>query len=164
MSKRYRDRYLTARLSKRSLISSNPPKGCYYAIPQFTTGASLAKDLANLHGVRKRPFHQSSDSAIPHHGLETRVFTSQLSSLDPLFSLHLPFLNPLPSDLRGVAEELNFSDLSVCLTNHPTTNMRLPSRLIIGSGQNITAPLVGSPCAVSQTIPHRPLRNPSGFA
>ncbi|GBN25541.1 hypothetical protein AVEN_86752-1 [Araneus ventricosus] len=97
MNKRYRDRYLTARLSKRSLISNNPPKGCYYTIPELTTGASLAKDLANFNGVRKRSFHQSSDSAIPHHGLDTSVFTCQLSSLEPPFTLRLPFLNPLPS-------------------------------------------------------------------
>ncbi|GBM33337.1 ATP-binding cassette sub-family A member 3 [Araneus ventricosus] len=44
-------------------------------------------------------------------------------------------------DLRGVVEELNLSDLSVCRTNHPTTNQRPPSRLIIGSGQNACAPL-----------------------
>ncbi|GBM16333.1 hypothetical protein AVEN_209016-1 [Araneus ventricosus] len=71
---------------------------------------------------------------------------------------------PITFQAKGVAEGLNLSDLPLSRTNHPTTNRHLPSRLIIGSGQNITAPLVGSHCAVYQTIPHCPLRNPSGFA
>ncbi|GBN84774.1 hypothetical protein AVEN_26959-1 [Araneus ventricosus] len=50
MSKRYRGRYLTEKLCKRSLNSSDPPKGCYYSIPQLTKGASLAKDLAKIAG------------------------------------------------------------------------------------------------------------------
>ncbi|GBN35325.1 hypothetical protein AVEN_48309-1 [Araneus ventricosus] len=54
------------------------------------------------------------------------------------FSLRLPFLNPYPSDLRGVAEELILSDLSASRTNHPTAIQRPPSRLIIGSGQHVT--------------------------
>ncbi|GBM47124.1 hypothetical protein AVEN_53663-1 [Araneus ventricosus] len=62
MSKRYRGRYLTNRLCKRSLTSSDPPKGCYYLIRQLTKGASLAKDLATVTGSIKRPFRQSSDS------------------------------------------------------------------------------------------------------
>ncbi|GBN93779.1 hypothetical protein AVEN_230325-1 [Araneus ventricosus] len=45
MSKRYRGRYLTARLRKHPLNSS-----CYYSIPQLTKGASLAKDLAKIMG------------------------------------------------------------------------------------------------------------------
>ncbi|GBO18011.1 hypothetical protein AVEN_21790-1 [Araneus ventricosus] len=95
MSKRYRGRYLTTRLCKRSLNSSDPPKGCYYSIRQLTKGASLAKDLATVAGSIKRPFHQSSDSANQQHGVAPRVFTSQLSSL-PFFSDRLPFLNTYP--------------------------------------------------------------------
>ncbi|GBN84230.1 hypothetical protein AVEN_172038-1 [Araneus ventricosus] len=51
MSKRYRGRYLTARLCKRQLNSSDPPKRCYYSIPQLTKGANLAKDLAKITGL-----------------------------------------------------------------------------------------------------------------
>ncbi|GBO19888.1 hypothetical protein AVEN_240188-1 [Araneus ventricosus] len=91
MSKRYRGRYLTTRLCKRSLNSSDPPKGCYYSIRQLTKGSSLAKDLATVTGSIKRPFHQSSDSANQHHEVAPRVFSSQLSS-PPLFH-RLPFLN-----------------------------------------------------------------------
>ncbi|GBN22642.1 hypothetical protein AVEN_265249-1 [Araneus ventricosus] len=79
MSNRYRGRYLTTRLCKRSLNSSDPPKGCYYSIRHISKGASPSKDLAVVTGSIKRPFHQSSDSANQHHGVATRVFTSQLS-------------------------------------------------------------------------------------
>ncbi|GBN27922.1 hypothetical protein AVEN_2726-1, partial [Araneus ventricosus] len=75
---------------------------------------------------------------------KTPCVDSPLSSLFSFSSLRLPFLNPYLPDLRGVAEEFNLSDLSVCRTNHPTTNLRLPSRLIIGRGQNANAPLSAS--------------------
>ncbi|GBO34277.1 hypothetical protein AVEN_151203-1 [Araneus ventricosus] len=91
MSKRYRGRYLTTRLCKRSLNSSDPLKGYYYSIRQLTKGSSLAKDLATVKGSIKRPFHQSSVSANQHHGVAPRVFSSQLSS--PPFFHRLPFLN-----------------------------------------------------------------------
>ncbi|GBL87468.1 hypothetical protein AVEN_118398-1 [Araneus ventricosus] len=73
-------------------------------------------------------------------------------------------LKPLTFQANRVAEGLNLSDLSVSRTNHPTTNRRFPSRLIIGSGQNITAFLCLLSLCGLQTIPHRLLRNPSGFA
>ncbi|GBO29623.1 hypothetical protein AVEN_154375-1 [Araneus ventricosus] len=45
------------------------------------------------------------------------------------------------SQAKGEAEGLNLSDLSMSRTNPPTTKRRLPSGLIIGSGQNVTAPV-----------------------
>ncbi|GBM07069.1 hypothetical protein AVEN_177043-1 [Araneus ventricosus] len=92
MSKRYLGRYLTTRLCKRWLNSSDPPKGCYYSIRQLSKGANPAKDLATVTASIKRPFYQSSDSANQHHGVPPRVFTSQLSL--SLFPDRLPFLNP----------------------------------------------------------------------
>ncbi|GBM11122.1 hypothetical protein AVEN_243000-1 [Araneus ventricosus] len=89
MSKRYRGWYLTARLCKHSLNSSDPPKGFYYSIRQLSKGASPAKHLATETGSIKRPFHQSSDSANQHHGVAPRVFTSQLS-----LSLSSPIVFP----------------------------------------------------------------------
>ncbi|GBM36022.1 hypothetical protein AVEN_274430-1 [Araneus ventricosus] len=65
---------------------------------------------------------------------------------------------------KGVADGLRLSDLSVSRTNHPTTNRCLPSRLIIGSGQSITASLCRFSLCGLQTIPQRLLRNPYGFA
>ncbi|GBN02134.1 hypothetical protein AVEN_124765-1 [Araneus ventricosus] len=106
MIKRYRCRYLTARLCKRPLNSSDPAKGCYYSIPRLTKGASLAKDLVKITGSINARFIKVQ---IPHTNTSHRVFTSQISS--PL-SLRLPFLNPHPSEPRGVTGELILSDLS----------------------------------------------------
>ncbi|GBN05044.1 hypothetical protein AVEN_123638-1 [Araneus ventricosus] len=50
-------------------------------------------------------------------------------------------LKPRTFQAKGVAEGLNLRDLSVSRKNHPATNRRLLSRLIIGSGQNINASL-----------------------
>ncbi|GBM23171.1 hypothetical protein AVEN_147086-1 [Araneus ventricosus] len=50
MSKRYRGRYLTARLCRALNSGKNPQKGYYYSIPQLTKGASLATDLAKITG------------------------------------------------------------------------------------------------------------------
>ncbi|GBO29985.1 hypothetical protein AVEN_155402-1 [Araneus ventricosus] len=94
MSKRYRGRYLTTRLCKRPLNSSDPAKGCYYSIPQLTKGASLAKYLATVTVSINRPFHQSSDSANQHHGVAPSVFTSHLLSPSSL-------LKHLPSEPKG---------------------------------------------------------------
>ncbi|GBM31978.1 hypothetical protein AVEN_222312-1 [Araneus ventricosus] len=90
--------------------SANFQRSCKGMLLCNSTGPSLAKDLANCHGGKKRPFYQSSDSATQHLGVTPRVFTCQISFL--LFSLCLPFLNPYPSEPRGVAEELILLDLS----------------------------------------------------
>ncbi|GBL79332.1 hypothetical protein AVEN_92534-1 [Araneus ventricosus] len=95
-SKRYRGRYFTVRLCKRQLNSSDPPKGCYFSIPQLIKGASLAKDLSTVTGSIKRPFHQSSDFTNQHHGVASRVFTSHSYGSLSLSSDRLPFLNTYP--------------------------------------------------------------------
>ncbi|GBO30507.1 hypothetical protein AVEN_45767-1 [Araneus ventricosus] len=59
----------------------------------------------------------------------------------PPISSPSSLLKPYLPALRGVAEEFNLNDLCGCRTNHPTTNMRFPSRLIIGKGQNVTVSL-----------------------
>ncbi|GBM44457.1 hypothetical protein AVEN_184673-1 [Araneus ventricosus] len=79
MSKRYRGRYFTGGYAKRPLNSSDPPKGCYYSIPQLTKGASLSKDLAKFTGS----INARSDFENQHHGVAPRVFTPQLSSPFP---------------------------------------------------------------------------------
>nr|GBN36163.1 hypothetical protein AVEN_229152-1 [Araneus ventricosus] len=72
-------------------------------------------------------------SASAEHILSCLRLSRETFETDPL--LALDFLR-VP---RGVAEKLNLSDLSGCRTNHPTTDMRFPSRLIIGKGQNVIA-------------------------
>ncbi|GBN12520.1 hypothetical protein AVEN_144785-1 [Araneus ventricosus] len=69
---------------------------------------------------------------------ESTMFVTELSR-----SYQGEFTPNAINDLRGVAEELNLSDFSVCRTNHPTAIQRPPFRLIIGSGQNASTPSVG---------------------
>ncbi|GBO22045.1 hypothetical protein AVEN_80328-1 [Araneus ventricosus] len=147
MSKRYRGRYLTTRLCKRSLNSSDPPKGCYYSIRQLTKGASLAKDLTTVTGSIKKT--RSIKVQIPqnqHHG---GVFTSQLSSPSLLSS---SLLKHLSSENRGVVEELILSDLSTRRTNQPQSCASLPGshwKRSLLNCPSLSALLVGS----IQTIP-----------
>ncbi|GBM96747.1 hypothetical protein AVEN_134025-1 [Araneus ventricosus] len=142
MSKRYQGRYLTARLCKTRLNSSDPTKGCYYSIPQLTKGASLAKDLATVTGSMKRQFHQSSDSANQNHGVEPLVFTSQLSSL---LSLPSSLLKHLPFRVQGSGRRSNSQRFDNPL-NKPSNRSRAPPfQDIIGEvTPNCPSPLVGS--------------------
>ncbi|GBM31441.1 hypothetical protein AVEN_39239-1 [Araneus ventricosus] len=79
MSKRYRGRYLTARLCKTPAEFQRSTKGMIIFNSTATKGAILTKDLATVTGSIKRPFHQSSDYANQQHGVAPRVFTLQLS-------------------------------------------------------------------------------------
>ncbi|GBM47071.1 hypothetical protein AVEN_179796-1 [Araneus ventricosus] len=80
------------------------------------------------HGIKKTPVFSKFKSPKEHHGVALRVFTSHLSISDSLFSLP-PFLNPFPSEARGVADELFHGDSSTSWANHRTAVVRLPSRL-----------------------------------
>ncbi|GBM62438.1 hypothetical protein AVEN_180849-1 [Araneus ventricosus] len=79
MSKSYLGRYLTARLCKRSLNSSDAPKGRFYSIRQLSKGASPAKDLATVTGSENASFMKVQIPQKKHQGVALRVFTSQLS-------------------------------------------------------------------------------------
>ncbi|GBM40202.1 hypothetical protein AVEN_80200-1 [Araneus ventricosus] len=90
----------------------------------FTIGTLTAKGLANT-GL-KRPFSLSSDcgSQINTTELALRLFTFPLSS-SPLLSFP-PFLNTLPSEAIGEADELFLGDSSSSWINHPTAVVCLP--------------------------------------
>ncbi|GBM61455.1 hypothetical protein AVEN_93016-1 [Araneus ventricosus] len=92
---------MPTRLYKRSLNSSDPPKGCFYSMRWLTIGASPAKDLATVTGSKIPPFHLSSDLENQHHGVALRVFTSQLSLSDLPSSFSFLLLKQLPSEPRG---------------------------------------------------------------
>ncbi|GBM58843.1 hypothetical protein AVEN_206022-1 [Araneus ventricosus] len=72
----------------------------------------------------KRPSRLSSDcgSSNQHNGDGSpRVYISS-----PLSSLFPPFLNTLPSEARGMVDELSLGESSSSLTNHPTAAVCLP--------------------------------------
>ncbi|GBM07599.1 hypothetical protein AVEN_230033-1 [Araneus ventricosus] len=90
MSKRYRGRYMRTRLYKRSLNSSDPPKGCFCSMLRLIREASPTKDLAKVTGSKIRPFHLSSDLENQHFGIALRVITSLLSLSDLLLDSVFP--------------------------------------------------------------------------
>ncbi|GBM76940.1 hypothetical protein AVEN_88133-1, partial [Araneus ventricosus] len=123
---------MTTRFYARPLNSRNPPKGCFYYMRQLTIGASPAKDLSKIM-VKNTPV--SSKFQISEVALSG--FPSQLSLSASLLITSLR--KHLPSESRGVADELFLGDSSLSRTDKsPNRSRVLPSMVLIGSGQLLT--------------------------
>ncbi|GBM94482.1 hypothetical protein AVEN_219784-1 [Araneus ventricosus] len=142
----YRGRYLSARYANARYFSSNPPKGCYDAIPQLTKGASLAKGWLNFPGS-KTPVIKVQNSIV-------EVLTFNLHPFFSVFTSSTLTSNPQRSG-RNIQSQL-FVRVSNTSSNR---NIRFPSSVIIGSGQNVVASFGSSTCAVYKpigTVPPNP--------
>ncbi|GBN48130.1 hypothetical protein AVEN_24229-1 [Araneus ventricosus] len=162
MSKRYRGRYITTRLYKRSLNSSDPPKGSFYSIRQLTVGASPAKDLATVTGSKIRPFR--SRKRTPRSSFPRVYFSALAISSICLSSPSSLLLKHLPPEPRGVANKFILGDSS------PAGQTTQPQSRAFLRGYHWKRPTFNCPALSvafvwsNSNVPHSSLMNPYGFA